>query len=133
MNNLHVTSDLPPSLEILVRNTIGACLAVHRELGPGMSETVYARACCIELAARGIPFEAEKSMAVKYRGKFLCHQRLDLFVDQQLVVELKSLEQIHPVHIAQVVSYLRVTGARVGLIVNFNVPILKYGIRRVVL
>jgi GxxExxY protein len=63
----------------------------------------------------------------------LCHQRLDLFVDQQLVVEMKSVERLHPVHKAQVVSYLRLTGARVGLLVNFNVPMLKQGIRRIVL
>ena len=68
-----------------------------------------------------------------YRGKLLCHQRLDLLVDQRLVVEIKSVERLHPVHVAQVVSYLRLTGARVGLLVNFNVPLLKQGIRRIVL
>jgi GxxExxY protein len=133
MNGLRVVSPLPADLEMLVNQTIGALLDVHRELGPGMAEGVYSRACTIELGMRGIPFEAEKSIPVMYRGRFLCHHRLDLFVDRRLIVEIKSVERIHPVHVAQVVSYLRVTGARVGLVVNFNVPVLKDGIRRVIL
>ena len=98
-----------------------------------MSEGVYAAATRLELNERGIPFETEKSYPVRYRGKLLCHQRLDLFVGQRLVIEIKSVERLHPVHVAQVVSYLRLTGARVGLLVNFNVPMLKQGIRRIVL
>ncbi len=94
---------------------------------------MYSRAVCIELEARGIPFEAEKPVPIRYRGKLLCHQRIDLFVDDRLVLEIKSVERIHPVHIAQVVSYLRITDARIGLVVNFNVPVLKQGLRRVVL
>jgi GxxExxY protein len=133
MNGLRVPSSLPPELEKLMRDTIGSCLAVHREFGPGMSEVVYSRATCMELDARCIPFEAEKPIAIRYRGKLVCQQRIDLFVDDRLVVEIKSVERIHPVHVAQVVSYLRLTGARAGLVVNFNVPILKQGLRRVVL
>lgn len=133
MTVLKITSSLPPELENLTRQTIGALLAVHRELGPGLSEGVYAAASRIELTARGIPFESEKVFPVRYRRHILCHQRIDLLVDGQLVVEIKSVEQLHPVHVAQVVSYLRVTRARVGLLINFNVPILKQGIRRVVL
>ena len=133
MNTLRVQSNLPLDLENLMRDTIGSCIAVHRELGPGMSEVVYSRATCIELDARGIPFEAEKPVSIRYRDKLLCQQRIDLFVDNRLVLEIKSVEQIHPVHVAQVVSYLRITGARAGLVVNFNVPVLKQGIRRVVL
>ena len=133
MSLMRVESKLSPELEQLVRDVIGACLAVHRELGPGMSESVYSKAVCIELTTRGFPFELEKSIPIRYRGQLLCHQRLDLFVDGRLVLEIKSVEQIHPVHVAQTVSYLRVTGSEVGLVVNFNVPILKQGIRRVVL
>jgi GxxExxY protein len=131
--SLRIASTLPPELDLLVTQTIGAVLAVHRELGAGMSESVYAAAARVELAERGVPFESEKAVAVRYRGKLLCHQRLDLFVDSRLVVEIKSVEQIHAVHVAQLVSYLRLTGARAGLLVNFNVPILKQGLRRVVL
>ena len=91
------------------------------------------RAVGIELTARGIPFEAEKSVPVHYRGRPLCHQRLDLLVDKRIVLEIKSVDILHPIHRAQVISYLRVTGARLGLLVNFNVPVLKQGIRRVIL
>jgi GxxExxY protein len=133
MNRLRIISPLPADLEMLVNQTIGALLEVHRERGPGLAEGVYSRACTIELGIRGIPFEAEKSIPVMYRGRFLCHHRLDLLVDGRLIVELKSVERIHPVHVAQVVSYLRVTGARLGLIANFNIPVLKDGIRRVIL
>jgi GxxExxY protein len=133
MTQLRLVSTLPPDLEDLVTRTIGALLEVHRELGSGMSEGVYAAAARVELAERGIPFESEKVCPVRYRGLFLCHQRIDLFVDDRLVVEIKSVEHLHPAHVAQVVSYLRLTGARVGLLVNFNAPMLKQGIRRVVL
>ncbi|HEY3043439.1 MAG TPA: GxxExxY protein [Vicinamibacterales bacterium] len=133
MTALRIASALPPELDALVEQVIGALLAVHRELGSGMSEGVYAAATRLELRERGIPFETEKTFPVRYREKLLCHQRLDLFVDQRLVIEIKSVERLHPVHRAQVVSYLRLTGARVGLLVNFNVPLLKQGIRRVVL
>lgn len=133
MTTLRIVSTLPPEMEILVRDTIGALLAVHRELGSGMSEGVYGAAARIELAERGIPFESEKLLPVSYKTQLLGHHRLDLFVDERLIVELKSVEQLHPVHVAQVASYLRLTRARVGLLVNFNVPLLKQGIRRVVL
>ena len=133
MTVLRIPSSLPPDLDLLVTRTIGALLAVHRELGPGMSEGVYAAAARLELAERGLPFESEKTFPVRYRGKVLCHHRIDLLVDGRLVIELKSVERLHPVHVAQVVSYLRLIGARVGLLINFNVPVLKQGIRRVVL
>ncbi len=133
MTLTHVASNLPMELEDLVRETIGCCLAVHRELGPGMKEGVYSHACCIELEARGIPYEAEKAVPIRYRGRLICTQRIDLLVAERLVLEVKSVESIHPVHVAQAVSYLRATGLRVALVLNFNVAVLKQGIRRVVL
>jgi len=132
MTSLRLVSMLPPDLEDLVQRTIGALLDVHRELGSGMSESVYAAAVRLELQARGVPFESEKTAPVRYKGHLIGHHRIDLLVDRRLVVEIKSVDCIHPVHVAQVVSYLRVTGARIGLLVNFNVPVLKQGIRRVV-
>ena len=132
MTSLRLVSTLPPDLEDLVQRTIGALLDVHRELGSGLSESVYAAAVQLELEARGIPFESEKTVPVRYKGRLIGHHRIDLLVDRRLVVEIKSVESIHSVHVAQVVSYLRVTGARIGLLVNFNVPLLKQGIRRVV-
>lgn len=130
---LKMVSSLPEDLENLARAVIGCCLAVHKELGPGLLEGVYPRAVAMELEERRIPFEIEKPLRVSYRGQLLCHQRLDIFVDGRLVLELKSVEALHPIHVAQVISYLRLTQSRLGLLVNFNVPLLKHGIRRVVL
>ena len=132
MTGLRLLSPLSPELEELIRRTIGAMLIVHRELGSGMSEAVYAAALRIELSARGIAFESEKLLPVRYRGQLIGQHRVDLLVEGQLVVEVKSVESLHPVHVAQVVSYLRLTGARAGVLVNFNVPLLKQGIRRIV-
>jgi GxxExxY protein len=132
MTSLRLVSNLPPDLEDLARQTIGAMVDVHRELGSGMAEGVYAAAVRIELLARGVPFESEKTLPVRYRGHLLGHHRIDLLVAGKLVVEIKSVDCLHPVHVAQVVTYLRLTGARLGLLVNFNVPILKQGIRRVI-
>ena len=132
MTGLRLVSTLPPDLEDLVQRTIGALLAVHRELGSGMSESIYAAAVRLELAARDIPFEHEVAVPVRYRGHLLGHHRVDLLIEGRLVVEIKSVDALHPVHVAQVVSYLRVMGTRVGLLVNFNVPMLRQGLRRIV-
>ena len=132
MTALRLASTLSPQVEDVVRRTIGALLAVHRELGSGMNESIYAAAVRIELAERGIPFKHEVTVPVYYRGHLLGHHRIDLHVDERVVVEIKSVEALHPTHVAQVVSYLRLTGARIGLLVNFNVPVLKAGLRRIV-
>ena len=132
MTPLRISSPLPADREALVNRTIGALLAVHRELGSGMSESIYAAAVRIELQSCGIPFESEKRVPVRYRNSLLGHHQLDLLVDSQLVVEIKSVDAIHGAHIAQLVSYLRVAGCRVGLLANFNVPILARGLRRVI-
>jgi GxxExxY protein len=132
MNSLRIVSTLPPDLEDLVQRAIGAMLDVHRELGSGLSESVYCAAVRIELLERGIPFESEHEFPVRYKGHLLGHHRVDLFIDRRLIIEIKSVDHLHPVHLAQVVSYLRVTGVRIGLLVNFNVPVLKQGIRRII-
>jgi len=132
MTPLNLVSTLPPDLEDLVQRVIGALIAVHRELGSGMSESEYAAAVRIEFSALGISFEAEKAFPVRYRGQLIGYHGLDLFVDGRVVVEIKSVESLHPVHVAQLVTYLRVSGARIGLLVNFNVPVLKQGLRRVI-
>jgi len=133
MELTRVRSPLPPDTEALVRSTIGCLLEVHRELGPGLSELAYTAATCVELDAAGVRYERKKPLPVLYRGRVICHHRVDILVADALVVEVKSVERLHPVHLAQTVSYLRLTGARVGLVVNFNVPVLREGIRRVVL
>ena len=130
---LRIPSQLTEELEDLIRKTIGCCIAVHRALGPGLLENIYSRAICLELQATSIPFEAEKQIPVWYRSHLLCYQRLDLIVARQIVIEIKSVERLNPVHHAQVMSYLRVSNLRVGLLMNFNAAILQDGLKRIVL
>jgi GxxExxY protein len=127
---LRIESQLSPELEALVRQTIGCCIAVHRTLGPGLLEGIYSRAIALELAASGVPFERERSYPVMYRGERLCEQRLDFVVGGQVVLEVKSVEHLTTVHDAQLLSYMRVARMGVGLLMNFNVPVLKDGLRR---
>ena len=128
-----VRSTVPPEIDDLAERVIRMCLAVHSELGPGMTEGVYVRACRLELEANGVSYDAERAVPIRYHGKLICTQRIDLLVERQLIVEAKSVERIHPIHIAQAASYLRATGLRLALVVNFNVNALRHGIRRVVL
>jgi GxxExxY protein len=118
----------------LTEVVIGAAIEVHKALGPGLLESAYLVCLCRELALRGVPFEYEVKLPVTYKGANLdCGYRIDLLVDQRVVVELKAVEAIEPIHEAQLLTYLRLSGCKVGLIINFNVPVLKDGIRRRVL
>ena len=111
---------------------IGAAIAVHRELGPGYLESIYERALCIELASRNVRFEAQAPVPVRYRGEVVGEGRIDILFDGKIVVELKAVDILAPVHTAQLLSYLKATGLRVGLLINFNVPVLTSGIKRIV-
>jgi GxxExxY protein len=106
---------------------------VHCELGPGLLENVYSRAVCLELTATGIPYESQKGIPIYYRGELLCEHRLDILVDDSLILELKSVDRLAPLFEAQIRGYMRAAKKKVGLLVNFNVPILPHGIRRFVL
>lgn len=130
---LHVQSPLTAEGDALVRETTGCCIRVHRALGPGLLETIYSRAIALELAATGIAFDRERSYPVFYRGELLYEQRLDFVVRDQIIVEIKSVEHLTTLHDAQLLSYMRVAGLRVGLLLNFNVPVLRDGLRRRVL
>lgn len=112
---------------------IGAAIGVHRELGPGMLESAYEACLAYELIQRGFKIERQKELPLKYRDITLeCGYRLDLLVEDSVIVEVKALDALHPVHEAQVLSYLRLSGCQVGLLINFNVKMFKTGIRRVV-
>jgi GxxExxY protein len=121
------------ALNQLSQTVIGAAIEVHRELGPGFLESVYKEALCQELAARQIPHVRQAVMNITYKGSPVGEGRLDILVDKRLIVELKSVETLSPIHKAQVISYLKTTGLFLGLLINFNVPVLKDGIQRVVL
>lgn len=130
---LRVQTPLSDEVENLIRDAIGCCLAVHRALGPGLRELIYSRALCIELDANAIPHERERRFPVRYRGQLLADQRVDLIVREQLVIEVKAVEQFAPIHHRQIINYMRVAGVSAGLLVNFNVSRLKDGISRKVL
>ena len=130
---LRVRSPLPEETEQLVRATIGCCIAVHRELGPGRRERIYSRAVAIELAAAEIAFEREKKYPVIYRGQLLCDQHLDFVVANTIVLEVKSVEQFAAIHHTQIVNYMRIAKLQVGLLINFNTIVLVDGISRKVL
>ena len=117
----------------LAHRVIGAAIEVHRHLGPGYLESVYEEALAVELGLRGIPFERQKPVAVDYKGHSVGQGRLDLLVDDCLIVELKTVDTFVPIHRAQVISYLKTTGLCLGLLINFKVQRLKDGVRRVVL
>jgi GxxExxY protein len=118
----------------LTKAVIGAAIEVHRALGPGLLESAYEECLCEELKLRGIPFERQKPLPLAYKGKQLdCGYRLDLAVDNAVVVELKAVEAFAPIHDAQLLTYLRLGGWKAELLINFIVPVLRDGIRRKVL
>jgi GxxExxY protein len=123
---------LSPEINSLATKTIGAAIAVHRELGPGFLEAAYEEALTLELGANGIHFERQFPIPVSYRDVQIAEYRLELVVGNLLIVELKAVEQLRPVHRAQVLSYLRAGGFDLGLLMNFNVPVLRDGIQRVI-
>ena len=115
------------------KQVIGAAIAVHRAFGPGYLESVYEDALAIELEHREIPFTRQHAFSLHYRGRPVGEGRIDLFVANSLVVELKAVEALQDLHHAQVISYLKATGNKVGLLINFNVKLLRDGLHRVVL
>ncbi|MDF9825931.1 GxxExxY protein [Ereboglobus sp. PH5-5] len=120
--------------EELTEKIIGAAIEVHKVLGPGLLESTYEAALAFELGLRGLKYERQKEMPVNYKG-FLIEvgYRLDLLVENEVVLELKAVEELHAVHEAQLITYLKLSGHRIGFLINFNVPLLKDGIFRRVL
>jgi GxxExxY protein len=118
----------------LTRSIIGAAIEVHKLLGQGLLESAYEDCLCHEFAIRNIRFEKQKPIPLVYKGtKLECGFRLDLLVEGRVVVELKSVEGLGPIHEAIVLTYLRLSGHELGLLINFNVPVLKDGVRRFIM
>jgi len=125
---------LPPETEGIVSAVIDAAFKVHAALGPGLLESIYEACICHELNRRGISFNRQVAVPMLYEGMRLDGGlRLDLVVAELVVVELKSVELMHPVYEAQLLSHLKLTGLRLGLLINFNVPLIKHGIKRVII
>ena len=120
-------------LNELSKQVIGAVIKVHQELGPGLLESIYQRSLLIELQSMGIMAEAEVPLKVEYKGHLIDElgYRLDLLVEGSLIIELKSVEEVKPVHKKQLLTYLKLTGCRLGLLINFNEVLLKNGITRI--
>ena len=124
MNNLNELTDA----------IIGAAVEVHRTLGPGLLESTYEMCLCRELPIRGIPFERQVPIAVEYKGvKLDCGYRANIVINGSIPVEIKAIDSLLPIHDAQLLSYLKLGGWKIGLLINFNVELLKHGLRRRVL
>jgi GxxExxY protein len=123
--------DTETQRDALTEQIIGAAIEVHRALGPGLLESAYQECLCIELGLRGVRFKSQVELPVFYKEHHAdVGYRLDLVIDDAVVVEIKAVEHLLPVHEAQLLTYLRLSGIATGLLLNFNVPVLKDGIRR---
>jgi len=120
--------------DLLTEQIIGGCIAVHRALGPGLLESAYEHCLARELAFRGIPFRRQQEINIEYRGEVVdCGYRIDLLVADRVVVELKAVDVLAPLHVAQVLTYLKLGNYPTALLVNFNVTSLRQGLRRLTL
>ena len=130
---IRVPPKLPPELEAIVTRTIGCAINVHKQLGPGFREGIYQDAMRVELTRQGLAWNSEVWVDVFYEGRRLRRQKLDLVVDRLIVVEVKAVDRLHPVHEAQILSYMKTAQLPVGLLMNFNQQWLKSQLRRFVL
>src|SRR4030065_2749848 len=120
-------------IEKLGSKIIGAAIEVHKTLGPGLLESAYEESLCHELSLRSLSFERQKPLSLTYKGKLLdCGYRLDIVVENRIILELKTCEEIEPIHKAQLLTYLKLSGLHLGFLFNFNVPIMRDGIVRIV-
>ena len=125
---------IPERAESAAKAVVNAAYAVHAALGPGLLESVYEACLCYELDKRGVPFKRQAALPVVYDGvRIDAGLRLDVLVDESVVAELKAVEKMLPLYEAQLLTYLKLTGSRVGLLINFNVPVIRDGIKRMVL
>ena len=126
--------EIPKELDDLAKSVVDAALTVHKALGPGLLESAYQACLEIELEKRGVVFLAQAVLPISYEGVTIeGAYRIDLLVGAQLVVELKAIDHLLPVHSAQLLTYLRLSGKRLGLLINFNTPLIKDGIKRIAL
>jgi GxxExxY protein len=117
----------------ITETIIGSAIAVHKSLGPGLLESAYEACLAFELADRGLSVEQQKALPVVYRDvKLDCGYRLDFLVEEKIIIELKAIDRLLPIHSAQLLSYLKLSECKVGLLINFNVKILKNGLRRII-
>ena len=127
------TDQIVVDINKLSREIIGAAIEVHKALGPGLLESAYERCLCHELNLRVLSYKSQEPLAVRYKGiKLDCGYRLDIVIEDKIILELKSCEKVDPIHKAQLLTYLKLSGLHLGLILNFNVPVMRDGIVRIV-
>lgn len=125
--------ELPANTEVLAKEIVDIALKIHMKLGPGLLESVYEKCFCYELSKRGISYQCQKGTPILYDDLVIDEGlRLDILVDNQIIIELKAQENYHPVREAQLLSYLKLTGKRLGFLINFHVPVIKQGIKRLI-
>ena len=127
------TSAVTPEIDRVAHQTIGCAITVHRSLGPGFRERIYQDALCLELNDQGLRFEREKLISIPFKQWTIPGHRVDLVVEDVVLVELKSVPRLGKLHRQQVVSYLRAANLRLGLLINFDVSLLRDGLKRIVL
>lgn len=119
---------------LLTEKVTGAAIEVHRHMGPSLLESAYEECLCHELSMQGLEFQRQKCVPVVYKNKQLdCGFRIDLFIQDELILEIKALEKLLPIHEAQVLTYMKLTDVKIGLLINFNVRLLKMGIKRLII
>jgi GxxExxY protein len=120
--------------DLLTEQIIGLAIEVHRQLGPGLLESAYEECLCFELKQKGLPFRRQVALPVAYKSVRLdCGYRLGIVIQDQVILELKTVERLLPIHEAQILTYMKLSGIRTGLLLNFNCAVLKDGIRRIML
>jgi GxxExxY protein len=132
MENMQRRFEPDEELDAFAYGVIGAAIEVHRHLGPGYIEGVYEEVLAVEFQMKGIPYEKQKPIELLYKGRPVGEGRLDFLIGGLLIVELKAVEELAPIHKAQLLSYLRITNRHLGLLINFNEVVLKDGIQRVI-
>jgi GxxExxY protein len=131
--NAEINGEIMQNAE-LTKQVIGAAIEVHKHWGPGLLENIYERSLCHELRLREVEFESQVELPLVYKGEEVGESlRLDIIVNDSVVVELKSVKSLEPIHEAQLLTYMKLTGCKIGLLINFNVPILVDGVKRMVL
>jgi GxxExxY protein len=125
---------IPANQELIAKEVVNIAFSIHKELGPGLLESVYDKCFCYELFKRSIKYERQKSVPIVYNSLVIDDGlRLDLLIEDFLIIELKAQENYHPVWEAQLISYLKLTGKRLGFLINFHTPLMKDGIKRIIL
>ena len=131
---MRVFEPLAPEIELVAKTIVDAALKVHRALGPGLLESVYELCLAHELRRRSLQLESQVTLPIIYEGLTIdAGLRLDLILARQIIVEVKAVEKMHPVFDAQLLTYLKLTNLRLGILINFNIPLIKDGIKRIVL